>query len=668
MKLPEMVGEAKMNKIAKLLWVQSILFLIMIPITSSQAQPRWDDREGETVLVGRISHVEGQLLRYVPEEEEWVSMVKDAPFYINDLLYSDKKGRAEFILPNNTWARIDGDTRIQLNLLKDDITEIDVTSGVVRFHNKGSYAVVKATTPFGYVMAPEETIFDLYVGDDSVEVIALKGRLDFFHGISETRFEVIADAATILADSRQVTAGKSDVDLDWNRWNQDRENLWATRNRTGGESVKYLPPRLSYEAYVLEEHGRWERVYYDGGYRYFWRPVYVNAGWAPFTVGRWTVCYGENVWIPREPFGYVTHHYGNWVLTRGYWYWAPPVARVRVRVGPPLLNIGFAWYPGRVAWIHTGVYIGWVPLAPFEPYYSYRHWGPRSVVVTNVNMINLNVNRYKYFKHAVIINKSKLYGVKNYGTVRVRNINHAPLANKYRVAPVLNHTVIKNYGNIRQRYNFTNVYERQKSNRPVIKTTRHRHLASKQGVDGQGKTARSNIADVRHGRLVKRVDPSSPRTRDRLVSRSQPDRGAAEAKFYGRERKRKASFRTEDRIENSREIQKVRRHIPVKSVRRQKARAEDQRHAIKEVKKVHRGWSPQPVRRQEVQAEHRMGAGREQTKVRRRVPRGAAEHAQPASQWQQFREGQERRKTRQNPQRQQWQPRWEKNRFNTQSR
>jgi hypothetical protein len=280
-------------------------------------------------------------------------------------------------------------------------------------------------------------------------------------------------------------------------------------------------------------------------------------------------------------------------------------------------------------------------------------------------MLHLNVNRYKYFKHAVIINKSKLYGATNYGKVRVRNINHAPLTNKYRVAPILSHTVIRNYGKIRERNNFRNVYEGRESNGPVIKKARQRPVASKQGLSGQGKTARPNIAGARHRRLVKRVDISSSRNRDRLVPRSQSARGVAEAKFNGKERQSKASFRTEDRMENSREIQKVRRQTPITSARGQKALAQDQRHAREEVKRMSRESSPQPERRQEVQAKHRIDAGRQQAKVRRRIEPGATEQAQLAGQWQRLQEGQEQIKTMHNPQRQQWQRRWENNRFNT---
>ena len=174
-------------------------------------------------------------------------------------------------------------------------------------------------------------------------------------------------------------------------------------------------------------------------------------------MGRWTDWYGDQTWIPAEPFGYVTHHYGNWVYVSNNWYWAPPVARVQI--GLPLLNVGFFWNPGRVSWIHSGAYVGWVPLAPRETYYSHRHWGgPHVTVVNNVNItrININVRNYAYASHAIVVNQNNFYGVNNYRNVRVTNINNTTIINNYRAAPVVNNTVINNYETNKQRYNYTN--------------------------------------------------------------------------------------------------------------------------------------------------------------------------------------------------------------------
>jgi len=389
-----------MKKIIRPFWLQFVLFLVMIPVSSPQAQQGPEGpQDEEAILVGRITHVEGRVLRYVPDQERWFTIVKDAPIGMNDDLRSGEHGRAEFIMPNNSWARIAGNTRIQLIALKDDVTGIDLTYGIARFYNKASDVAVKVTTPFGYVTALAGTCFDLYVGDDSVEVIASKGEVEFVHTPDEIKFEVIGGASSIVADSRQVSAGEGCGNPDWKRWNRDRDNLWQKRVQRSVASVTYLPTTLHNEAYVLDEYGRWAKVYYEGAYRYFWRPVHVGIGWAPFTVGRWRVWHRDHCWIPAEPFGYMTHHYGNWIPVNGIWYWAPPVARVRVR--------GFAWYPGRVAWMHFGIHMGWVPLAPREPYYSHHRWGRHTVVVKNVNIRNIDVrtNRPRYIKHAVFMKR-----------------------------------------------------------------------------------------------------------------------------------------------------------------------------------------------------------------------------------------------------------------------
>ena len=73
------------------------------------------------VVVGRIFYVEGDLLRYVPSEDDWVATVRDAPFGAEDALYSGSQGMAELIVPNGTWIRIGNSTQIQFIALDTDL-------------------------------------------------------------------------------------------------------------------------------------------------------------------------------------------------------------------------------------------------------------------------------------------------------------------------------------------------------------------------------------------------------------------------------------------------------------------------------------------------------------------------------------------------------------------
>ncbi len=504
-----------------------LMAAMMVPPSSAADEP--------VMVVGRTYYIEGDLFRYVPAEKDWVAVVRDAPFGTEDTLFSGSRGMAELIVPNGTWIRIGNSTQIQFIALDTDLAEIDVASGVARFYNKSSDTVIKVTCPFGYVLAYPGMAFDFYVGENSVEVVAIKGKVSFVHSATEAKYDVSAGSPSILADQQQVSSGGGTVEPDWNRWNTVRENFWAAKARVRGRSVEYLPPSLRDDAYALDENGSWESVPYEGTSRWFWRPRVV-VGWSPFTVGRWTDWYGDQTWIPAEPFGYVTHHYGNWIYARNYWYWAPPV--VSVRFGLPLLDIGFFWYPGRVSWIHRGAYVGWVPLAPRETYYSHRYWGgPHDVVVTNVNIaqININVRNYAYVNHAIVVPQNDFYRVNNYRDVRVRNINRTAIVNNYRAAPVVNNTVINNYTANKQRYNYTNARVKEKPHSTVINRIQRNETIIQQGRKENAAVVQERVKSIPEGRLNREGRIEAPKVTNYIVPAREVNRPKSEIKLQQRE-------------------------------------------------------------------------------------------------------------------------------------
>lgn len=421
-----------------------LLLIIAFAAFPAHAQGPNDLEEQDPVLVGRISHVEGNISRYDPETDRWISTSREAPFGVDDLLRSDQDTRAEILLPNNTWIRIDGDTRLQLTALTPELMEIDLPFGNGRLYNKSSGTEINATTPFGRITAPPGSAFDLYVGESGVDIIAVRKSVFFFHNASGQRHEIRTNSAAISADTETVTAMADGGDPDWSAWNRSMDALWADRMASRGESTTYLPPELHSEAYALDKHGHWERVYYEGRYYRFWRPIQVSASWAPFSWGAWVVWHGDHVWVPHEPFGYVTHHYGNWIFTAGHWYWAPPVTHIMIKARLPLLHIGFGWYPGRVSWIHSGVHVGWIPLAPYEPYYTHRHWGRRSIAAAKWRHHHRH-HVYKHRRHAVVIHRSHLYRSNDYRHARIKHISHTTIRKKFRPVRKLDRKVLKDY-------------------------------------------------------------------------------------------------------------------------------------------------------------------------------------------------------------------------------
>jgi hypothetical protein len=509
--------EEDMDKIQRFLWM-SILFLFMAAPVAFAEQ----EEQGEAVvLVGHISYVEGELLRYVPDEEDWVVTVKDTPVGKDDVFSSGEEGKAEFIMPNNTWIRIGGNTEIQIVTLEEDTTEVDMDSGIARFYNRSSTTALKVITPFGHVTAPPHTTFDVNLDDESAEVVALQGEVNFAHVTDDAKHEVIAGSSSLIAGHQEITSGKGEPDGDWNAWNVKRVALWEKRSEKEGDSAKYLPERLRYESYALDEHGAWESVHYEGSYRYFWRPTYVSSGWRPFSVGRWTMWYGDQCWVPYEPFGYITHHYGNWVYmkSRHRWYWAPPVHRVRIGVGP-FLSIGFGWYPGRVSWIYRGGYIGWIPLAPYERYYCNRYWGPRSWLYRRGRRgrHRINIRDWYYRDHAVIVKRKHFYGVDNYNKFRIRNIGSDFIAGSYRGAPVINGRVIKGVKKMKSRFNFRSIEARRKPHSPFIKNIRRGKTDGREFLQERGTRIQRRAAKAPYGTGVKRTPVKRPRGTGKVIS------------------------------------------------------------------------------------------------------------------------------------------------------
>jgi hypothetical protein len=472
--------------------VQSIVLLFVaaglaLPSLAADAPP---------VVVGRVTDVEADLLRYVPEENDWVAAIRDVPFAAGDAFYSGSQGRAELMVPNGSRIRIGSATQIQFIALDPDFAETDVAAGVVRLYNNGRDTVIKADSPFGYVLSYPGSAFDFYVGENSAEIVAVKGTVSFIHTGANARYDASAGSPSILADQTQVASGEGAVDPDWDAWNASRDQFWAAKARLRGPSALYLPPVLRSDAYVLEENGEWVSVGYEGRERWFWRPTTVPAGWAPFTVGRWTEWYGDQTWIPAEPFGYVTHHYGAWVLVGDQWYWAPPVARP----GQPLLDVGFAWYPGRVSWIYNDGYVGWVPLAPRETYYCHYAWGgPRAVVVTDINIgrINVDVRNYAYAGHAVVVNQNNFYGANNYRNAQATNVN----INNYHAAPVINTTVIKSYPSMRQKYCYSNVAVNEKPHASVVARIQQNEKIVHEGRKENSVALGQQVKNIRQGSI-----------------------------------------------------------------------------------------------------------------------------------------------------------------------
>ena len=67
--------------------------------------PPFSAADEPATTVSRVYYIKRSLLRFIDAEQDWVAVVKDAPFTTGDTFYTGSQGRAELIVPNGTWAR-----------------------------------------------------------------------------------------------------------------------------------------------------------------------------------------------------------------------------------------------------------------------------------------------------------------------------------------------------------------------------------------------------------------------------------------------------------------------------------------------------------------------------------------------------------------------------------
>ena len=112
------------------------------------------------------------------------------------------------------------------------------------------------------------------------------------------------------------------------------------------ESQAHSRVNISIFYSALAPYGEWID-YRD--YGLCWRPTVVEAGWRPYTHGRWVWTEYGWTWASDFDWGWAPFHYGRWLYDNYYgWIWVPDDV----------------WGPAWVDWRFSDSYIGWAPLPP----------------------------------------------------------------------------------------------------------------------------------------------------------------------------------------------------------------------------------------------------------------------------------------------------------------
>ena len=299
----------------------------------------------------RLASGEGDVLVLTAGATGWIGASINLPLGAGDRVWVPGPGRVEIQLPTGHAVRLGAATQLLVARLPSEgreAVELILEGGSARIGGSRFIpgSALRVTVPGGVVdlAAPGVARFDAFPdGTALVSVARGEARLATDRAVVRLR----AGDTLRLVPGQLPTVGSPVPPDDLDDWSDHQDRAQA-RPASEGQ----LPPALAPFGADMASSGRWFTIPEVG---YAWAPM-VPLDWTPFREGDWWWWQRQLVWIPDEPWGWLTSHYGRWLFASGIgWVWVPPTEPV------------VAWDPGVVAWSEGPDFVAWVPLAPGEP-------------------------------------------------------------------------------------------------------------------------------------------------------------------------------------------------------------------------------------------------------------------------------------------------------------
>lgn len=362
-----------------------------------------EDDDGPGRGVARLSVIQGDVSVRRGDSGEWVAGAVNAPLVVQDHVMTGAASRAEVQFDWANMLRLASDTEVRLAELEYRRYQVQLARGTVMLRVlRDTDAEIEVNTPEVSVRPLRKGSYRVTVRGEESEITVRSGEAEIYTPTGSERLRagrtMLVRGAGASPEFRTVAAIPRDR---FDDWNEDRDR-YLERTR----AYRYLSPDI-YGADDLDYHGRWVWV---PPYGWVWTPWGVAAWWAPYRYGRWVwVDWYGWTWLSYDPWGWAPFHYGRWFWHPPYgWCWYPGPRHHRHYWRPALV----AFFGIHVGGVHVGFgfgRIGWVPLAPYEPYYPW--YGPRY---------------YLGYRHPTYIDNS------------VRIVNNVQIVNIYRNARVTN--------------------------------------------------------------------------------------------------------------------------------------------------------------------------------------------------------------------------------------
>ncbi len=361
----------------------AVLLAVGVVYFTSRSTPTVEAKAAP--YAARIEQVEGgvgkasALENRSNTELDWEEVNRNTPLVAGDRVYAREGSTATVAFTGHNSARLDSNSALDVLTLAEQRTQLALRNGSALF-DVGELAdneLFEVATTNGAVDFTEPGLYQVGIGDDGNAWVAVLSGLAQVVGLGGSGeiskgeiFNFAAQAAAEAVTSKLAPDYAGEIVNDYYSHRYPKKYDGRYRNYEAylddpdyydsyDDSVSY-DYLSSYDVpgiYDLDDYGDWQDF---NDYGRCWVPR-VDAGWVPYRNGYWDSdnIYGPT-WISQETWGWTPYHYGRWAcVNNAQWIWVPD----RVRYRP-------AYAPALVAFVpFTQVnQIGWVPLAPGEPY------------------------------------------------------------------------------------------------------------------------------------------------------------------------------------------------------------------------------------------------------------------------------------------------------------
>ncbi len=324
--------------------------LLMITIASAVvclANDKDNRIDFRKTRIARVSFLEGAASLQRQSTDQWDGAALNVPVFPGDLVHSNANSRLELELYGG-FIRMSENTTLELVEFSPKLYRFDLSAGLTTFSFGEDRPQIEIATPQVAVNLKSTGIYRINVQNDgTTEISVQEGQAELFSKFNTFKLDR-GKKAIFPNNSSNVLISQVLSSDAWDNWNNERELLVSANSVNG-----YFKPRpYLYGGSALSLYGSWLNV---PKYGFVWRPNNIAAGWAPYTIGRWTYYRATGwTWVSQEAWGWLPYHHGYWTFLSGYgWVWVPD-------------GLDWYWSPALVSWYY-GTWNG-------NPYVCWHPW------------------------------------------------------------------------------------------------------------------------------------------------------------------------------------------------------------------------------------------------------------------------------------------------------